>query len=101
MTSDGRTALGPFGRTNFNAPMDPEVNLLLACLVGPCPTCGNGVLLPVSNGRETNLLCRECGSCWHADHALVRRVDAPSCPGCPERGPCLAQHLPVRSSAVR
>ena len=61
---------------------------MLAGRIGPCPTCGNGRLSPVSDGEETNLLCQECGSCWHLAFGWIARVNPGTCPGCPSQSTC-------------
>ncbi|HWI02492.1 MAG TPA: hypothetical protein VNT52_01455 [Acidimicrobiales bacterium] len=67
----------------------------LANLIGPCPECGNGRLQPVVDGEGTkNLLCRDCGSCWHAEFEWSRRVDPLTCPGCPSRELCQTARRP-------
>jgi ssDNA-binding Zn-finger/Zn-ribbon topoisomerase 1 len=71
---------------------------LLACLVGPCPECGHGLLQVVSDGELTNLLCPECGICWHAELGAIHRIDPATCPGCPSREICLAA---VRHTGAR
>lgn len=69
--------------------MDENLRLL-ARLVGPCPTCGNGRLEPVSDGELVNFFCATCRDCWHPEMARVHRVDRTTCPGCPRRSACLA-----------
>jgi len=56
-----------------------------------CRTCGSEVLEAVSDGEETNFLCRECWSCWHLELGWVHRVDPGTCPGCQHREECLAR----------
>jgi hypothetical protein len=63
---------------------------LLAGLVGPCPGCGNGRFKAVSDGELTNLLCGDCGACWHPEMTSVHRVDPVACPGCASRAVCEA-----------
>ena len=63
---------------------------LLAGLIGPCPQCGNGRFEAVSDGDLTNLLCPGCGACWHAEVALVQRVDPPAGPGYQSQSVCEA-----------
>jgi hypothetical protein len=68
---------------------------VLACLVGPCPQCGNGRLRAVSDGEATNFLCPDCGACWHPELDWVARVDPLTCPGCEHRARCLAALQPA------
>ncbi len=67
---------------------------LLACLMGPCPECGNGILDVVSDGELTNFLCAKCGNCWHAELDWTHRIDPATCPGCGAREVCLAAPRP-------
>ena len=60
----------------------------LAALVGPCPVCRNGRFTPVFDGVQTNMLCEECGACWHPCADLICRVDPEVCPGCDLRPVC-------------
>ena len=61
----------------------------LAHLIGPCPECGNGRLEAVLDDEgTTNFLCRDCGTCWHADFEWSHRVDPLTCAGCPSRHVC-------------
>ena len=67
----------------------------LAHLIGPCPRCGNGRLQAVVESEgTTNLLCRECGGCWHAEFEWSRKVDPLTCPGCDDREVCQAAPRP-------
>lgn len=54
-----------------------------------CPSC-SGEVEAVSDGEETNFLCRRCGCCWNVELGWVRRVDPAHCPGCAARSVCLA-----------
>lgn len=76
---------------------------MLAGRIGPCPTCGNGQLTPVSDGEDTNFLCRDCGACWHVCLGWVDRVNPATCPGCPSRDVCEAARIPYdeRYTALR
>ncbi len=65
-----------------------DTSAQLARLVGPCPQCGNGRLMAVSDGELTNMLCTECGACWHPEMERVHRVDPQICPGCAARAAC-------------
>ena len=62
--------------------------VLLAGLIGPCPECGNGRFEAVSDGELSNLLCMNCGACWHPEVSLVQRVDPAGCAGCASRQVC-------------
>ncbi len=65
--------------------------LRLSHLVGPCPDCGNGRMTVVVEAEgTTNFLCRECGTCVHAELDWVGRVDPRSCAGCAAKGLCKA-----------
>ena len=73
-----------------------EEHLRLANLMGPCPRCGNGRLSVVVDADGlSNLLCRTCGSCWHAELEWTRRVDRATCPGCAWRDVCTAAEQPA------
>ena len=76
---------------------------MLAGRIGPCPSCGNGRLSPVSDGEETNFLCRECGACWHVSLGWVDRVNPATCPGCASRDVCESARVPYdeRYTAAR
>jgi hypothetical protein len=63
---------------------------LLAALIGPCPTCGNGRLRAVFDGEQTNFHCTDCRACWHGEVAFVHRVDPGTCAGCPAHASCVA-----------
>jgi hypothetical protein len=54
-----------------------------------CPRCGSQNLRAVTGGEVTNVLCRECGCCWHVEPAVARLLDPRACPGCPSRPTCL------------
>lgn len=54
-----------------------------------CPTCGNDVLEAVSDGIQTNFLCRCCWHCWHAALGYMEPVPASTCPGCTYGQQCL------------
>lgn len=55
-----------------------------------CPGCGSGNVRAVIAGATSNVLCRECGCCWHLEAGRFRAVDPRACPG------CLAQPVCVR-----
>ena len=55
-----------------------------------CPACA-GALEAVSDDDETNLLCIECGRCWHLELGYVSRVNPMTCDGCPHRPVCLSR----------
>lgn len=67
---------------------------LLAGLVGPCPDCGNGRLIAVTDGELVNFLCPGCGACWHPELDWVHRVNPDTCPGCIHRDVCQAAIRP-------
>ncbi len=54
-----------------------------------CPRCGNDVLEAVSDGTQTNFLCHQCWSCWHAELGYLEPVPVLTCPRCPYKGECL------------
>ena len=58
-----------------------------------CPACGTEDLETVSDGENTNFLCRTCWACWHVELGWVQRVDPRSCP-CGHREECLARLQP-------
>jgi hypothetical protein len=61
----------------------------LAHQVEWCPGCGSSNLWAVIAGGQTNVLCRECGCCWHAEGSRFRPVDPRDCPGCPSQPVCI------------
>lgn len=69
-----------------SAPFRPEP---LGLLLEWCRGCGSSYLRAVIDGEISNILCRECGCCWHLEPGGVRRVDPRACPGCPSRPVCL------------
>lgn len=77
-----------------------ENNRMLAGRIGPCPTCRNGRLTPVTDGENTNFLCAACGSCWHVALGWVDRVNPDTCPGCPSQAACRAALVPYGSLAT-
>lgn len=54
-----------------------------------CPGCGSPNVLAVTAGEHVNVLCRECGACWHRAGDRFRAVDPRACPGCPSRPVCI------------
>ncbi len=89
----GLSALGIDAVPAHDGVMDNN-HRLLACLMGPCPECGNGLLEAVSDGELTNFVCPQCGSCWHPELDWVHRIDPSTCGGCKAREPCLTPSRP-------
>lgn len=56
-----------------------------------CPACQVEGLQPTPAGGEVNFACTACGACWHLELGWVQRVDPATCPGCRERGVCVAE----------
>ena len=54
-----------------------------------CPHCGNDVLEAVSDGTQTNFLCRGCWTCWHIELGYMAPVPVHTCPGCRYKQECL------------
>lgn len=71
---------------------DRSVGHLFDRQLDRCPGCGSDQLDPVLENatQEVRLLCRACSRCWHVELGFVRRVNPPTCFGCPERERCEA-----------
>jgi hypothetical protein len=62
-----------------------------------CPRCGGDELEAVSDGTQTNFLCRACWVCWHIELGYMAPVPVSTCPGCPHKAECLVRRPPPRA----
>lgn len=54
-----------------------------------CPGCGSSNVREVIAGGTSNVLCRECGCCWHLEADKFRAVEPRDCPGCSSQPVCV------------
>ncbi len=66
-----------------------------------CPGCGSSNVRAVVADEDVNVLCRECGCCWHREGDEFRAVDPRACAGCPSRPVCIRRLWePLRQAAA-